>query len=183
MKIYTKKGDKGTTGLIGGTRLPKHHIRIESYGTVDELNSYTGLLRDNIENAQMREDLKEIQDRLFTIGSNLAADPEKSKMALPELHETDIEFLEKRIDEMDEDLPPMRSFLLPGGHTLVSYCHITRCICRRAERIISHLSELETVNPLIPAYMNRLSDYFFVLSRAIAQETNAEEIPWVARMH
>lgn len=183
MKIYTKKGDKGTTGLIGGTRLPKHHIRIESYGTVDELNSYIGLLRDSIENQQLIEQLIEIQDRLFTLGSNLAADPEKSKMALPQIHESDIEYLERCIDEMDEQLPPMKSFVLPGGHVQVSHCHIARCICRRAERIISHLSELEKVDPIIGAYMNRLSDYLFILSRTIAQETKATEIPWVARMH
>lgn len=142
MKIYTKKGDSGTTGLIGGTRLPKHHVRIESYGTVDELNSYLGLLRDLISNEGTVNTLLEIQDRLFTIGSHLAADPEKSSMKLPEISAGDVEKLEQEIDRMDQELPPMKSFVLPGGHPTVSHCHIARCICRRAERLTSHLNEL-----------------------------------------
>lgn len=181
MKIYTKKGDSGTTGLIGGTRLPKHHIRIESYGTVDELNSYIGLLRDLITDNAKAAVLLEIQDRLFTIGSHLAADPVKSKMTLPELYESDVTYLEKQIDEMDSELPPMKFFVLPGGHVTVSQCHIARCICRRAERLVSHLSESETVEPLISAYMNRLSDYLFILSRKLAHELNAVETPWRPR--
>lgn len=178
MKIYTKKGDKGSTGLIGGTRLPKHHILIESYGTVDELNSYIGLLRDLIGKKEITDILIEVQDRLFTIGSHLASDPEKSKMTLPELVETDIVFLENQIDVMDSNLPPMKFFVLPGGHVSVSHCHIARCVCRRAERLISQLSEGEKVNPLISAYMNRLSDYLFMLSRQLAHDLNVEETPW-----
>lgn len=181
MKVYTKKGDGGTTGLIGGTRLPKHHIRIESYGTVDELNSYIGLLRDLINEDSKSTVLIEVQDRLFTIGSHLAADPVKSKMTLPELFEGDITFLENQIDEMDTELPPMKFFVLPGGNAVVSQCHIARCICRRAERMVAQLSESETVNPLISAYMNRLSDYLFVLSRKLAHELNATETPWKPR--
>jgi cob(I)alamin adenosyltransferase len=181
MKIYTKKGDTGTTGLIGGTRLPKHHVRIESYGTVDELNSYIGLLRDLINEESKSAVLIEIQDRLFTIGSHLAADPVKSKMTLPELFENDVTYLENQIDEMDTELPPMKFFVLPGGNVIVSQCHIARCICRRAERLVSHLSETETVEPLISAYMNRLSDYLFVLSRKLAHELNAVETPWKPR--
>ena len=182
MKIYTKKGDKGTTGLIGGTRLPKHHVRIESYGTVDELNSYIGLLRDLITTQETTEVLIEVQDRLFTIGSLLAADPVKSKMELPQLAESDITFLEEQIDKMDEQLPPMRFFVLPGGHPTVSHSHIARCICRRAERLVSQLSENEPVNPLVLAYMNRLSDYLFTLSRKLAVDLGAEETPWKPRV-
>lgn len=182
MKIYTKKGDKGTTGLIGGTRLPKHHLRIESYGTVDELNSYIGLLRDLIAEQAMTEVLIELQDRLFTIGSLLAADPVKSKMELPQLAEGDITFLEQQIDKMDEELPPMRFFVLPGGHPTISHCHIARCVCRRAERLVSHLAENDPVDPLVLAYMNRLSDYLFTLSRKLAVDLGAEETPWKPRV-
>ncbi len=181
MKIYTKKGDKGTTSLIGGTRLPKHHVRIESYGTIDELNSYIGLLRDLIPAHKQTPVLIEIQDRLFTIGSHLAADPEKSRMQLPELLESDVTLLEKEIDDMDAEIPTMKCFVLPGGHPHVSHCHIARCVCRRAERLVSHLNEISTVEPLIAAYMNRLSDYLFVLSRKLTHELNAEEIPWKPR--
>lgn len=178
MKIYTRKGDSGTTGIIGGTRLPKHHIRIESYGTVDELNSYIGLLRDIINDQTIIAVLLEVQDRLFTIGSHLASDPEKSNMQLPQLHESDVQYLETSIDQMDEALPPMKSFVLPGGHVSVSHCHIARCVCRRAERNIAHLAEHEPVEALINTYMNRLSDYLFVLSRKLAHDLNAVETPW-----
>lgn len=181
-RIYTKTGDKGETSLIGGTRVPKHHIRIEAYGTVDELNSYIGLIRDQEIEKRSFDTLIEIQDRLFTIGSLLAADPEKSKMKLPQLSETDVEFLEKEIDEMDKHLPEMKSFVLPGGHTTVSYCHITRCVCRRAERLTIHLATESPVDDLIIKYLNRLSDYLFTLSRKLAQDLNANEIPWKARM-
>lgn len=181
MKIYTKKGDSGTTGLIGGTRLPKHHIRIESYGTVDELNSYIGLLRDLIADSEVVNVLLEIQDRLFTIGSHLAADPVKSRMELPKLFETDIVFLEQHIDSMDGQLEPMKFFVLPGGHPTVSHCHIARCVCRRAERLIAHLSENEPVEPIIGAYMNRLSDYLFMLSRLLTKQLGVNETPWVPR--
>ncbi|HLC83056.1 MAG TPA: cob(I)yrinic acid a,c-diamide adenosyltransferase [Bacteroidia bacterium] len=182
MKIYTKTGDKGQTSLIGGTRVPKHHIRIESYGTVDELNSYIGLIRDQQIDEHSKSILIEIQDRLFTIGSSLASDPEKSKMKIPDLKESDVELLEKEMDEMDKTLPEMKSFVLPGGHTTVSYCHLARCVCRRAERLTIHLSEDSFVSDLVIKYLNRLSDYLFVLSRKLSQDLNAKEIPWKPRM-
>jgi cob(I)alamin adenosyltransferase len=182
MKIYTKTGDKGQTSLIGGTRVPKHHIRIEAYGTVDELNSYIGLIRDQEIDPAYREVLIEVQDRLFTIGSSLASDPEKSKMKIPDLKEEDIAYLEKEIDKMNDVLPEMRSFVLPGGHTTVSYCHIARCVCRRAERNTIHLSESEFVADLVIKYLNRLSDYLFMLSRKLAHDLGASETPWKPRM-
>jgi cob(I)alamin adenosyltransferase len=182
MKIYTKKGDTGTTALIGGTRLPKHHVRIEAYGTVDELNSYLGLLRDLVTSEKTEATLLEIQDRLFTIGSHLAADPEKSNMKLPEIISEDIVLLEGEIDSMDSKLPPMKSFVLPGGHPTVSHCHIARCVCRRAERLTTHLNEIASVNPLILSYLNRLSDYLFMLSRYLSQELGAKESPWTPRI-
>lgn len=182
MKIYTKTGDKGQTSLIGGTRVPKHHIRIEAYGTVDELNSWVGVLRDSINDTGVTDLLIEIQDRLFTMGSLLAADPEKSKMKLPELEEGDITRLEQAIDAMNEALPPMRSFVLPGGHIIVSHCHVARCVCRRAERNVIHLTETAELNPLITQYLNRLSDYLFVLSRKLTQDLGATETPWKPRM-
>lgn len=176
-KVYTKTGDKGETSLIGGTRVPKHHIRIESYGTVDELNSYIGLIRDQNIDEQFKTVLIEIQDRLFTIGSSLASDPEKSKMKIPDLKEEDIVFLEKEIDKMDESLPEMKSFVLPGGHTTVSFCHIARCVCRRAERLTIQLSENDYVNELVIKYLNRLSDYLFVLSRKLSQDLKHQKSP------
>jgi cob(I)alamin adenosyltransferase len=182
MKIYTKTGDKGQTSLIGGTRVPKHHIRIEAYGTVDELNSHLGLIRDQHIDQHSKEILIEIQDRLFTIGSSLASDPEKSRMKIPDLKEEDITLLELQMDKMNETLPEMRSFVLPGGHSTVSYCHISRCVCRRAERLVIHLSEQDYVNDLVIKYLNRLSDYLFVLSRKFTFDLNAEEIPWKPRM-
>lgn len=181
MKIYTKKGDTGLTSLIGGARVPKHHLRIEAYGTVDELNSYIGLIRDQGISVSDIQVLLEIQDRLFTIGSHLAADPKKSKMVLPKLFEDDIVFLERQIDKMDEVLEEMRSFVLPGGHTVVSHAHIARCICRRAERITVHLAEEEPVDEKINKYLNRLSDYLFTLSRKLTKDFNAEEIAWVPK--
>lgn len=182
MKVYTKKGDKGTTSLIGGTRVPKHSLRIESYGTVDELNSYIGLIRDQEINPDYKAQLIEIQDRLFTIGSSLAADPEKSKMKLPDLLDSDVQFLEEKMDEMDAQLPEMRFFVLPGGHTTVSFCHLARCVCRRAERITTNLQEHEFVAPVVMQYLNRLSDYLFVLGRKLTQDLGAEEQPWKPRM-
>ncbi|MFY9310656.1 MAG: cob(I)yrinic acid a,c-diamide adenosyltransferase [Bacteroidia bacterium] len=181
-KIYTKTGDKGQTSLIGGTRVPKHHIRIEAYGTVDELNSYIGLIRDQQIDEQTKTLLIEIQDRLFTIGSSLASDPDKSKMKIPDLKEEDVTLLEQEMDKMNEVLPEMRSFVLPGGHTTVSFCHIARCVCRRAERLTIHLSEESYVADLVIKYLNRLSDYLFVLSRKLSQDLNAQEIPWKPRM-
>jgi cob(I)alamin adenosyltransferase len=182
MKIYTKKGDSGQTSLIGGTRVPKYSLRIEAYGTVDELNSYIGLVRDQAINSYHIKELLEIQDRLFTMGSLLAADPEGVKMKLPELIPSDVEFLEKAIDEMDAQLPEMKSFILPGGHTTVSFCHVARCVCRRAERLVIHLKEEEEISEIIIQYLNRLSDYLFVLSRKLGQDLQAKEVPWIARM-
>jgi len=182
LRIYTKTGDKGDTSLLGGTRLPKHHIRIEAYGTVDELNSHIGLLRDVVTDEKTIDLLISIQDRLFTIGSHLAADPQTNKMPLPPLHESDIEALEKAIDAMDAVLPPMKSFVLPGGHPHVSYCHIARCVCRRAERAVLRLAENENVEVLLYKYLNRLSDYLFMLSRQLTQWLNAPETPWKPKL-
>ena len=183
-KIYTKTGDLGKTSLIGGTKVLKSSLRIESYGTVDELNSYIGLVRDLITDENSRTILKEIQDRLFTIGSSLACDPEKEPlMKIPDLKETDIILLEEQIDEMTAQLPVMKSFILPGGHVAVSTTHIARCICRRAERICVHLQEENVfVEPLVIKYLNRLSDYLFVLSRYIGHLLNVDEIPWKPRI-
>ena len=177
-KIYTKTGDKGLTSLLGGTRLPKYHIRIEAYGTVDELNSYIGLLRDVIEDKQKSEILIHIQDRLFTIGSHLAADPEKNKMELPQIFEEDVLALEKDIDAINDLVPEMKSFVLPGGHVHVSYCHIARCVCRRAERAVLKLAENEPVDQIHYKYLNRLSDHLFMLSRWLTHELKANETPW-----
>ena len=182
MKIYTKTGDKGLTSLIGGTRVLKSSLRIECYGTVDELNSHIGLVRDQEVNAARRPLLKEIQDRLFTIGSALAADPDKSKMKLPDLHAADVTLLEDEMDRLNLDLPELRAFILPGGHPAVSHAHVARCVCRRAERIVIHLSEDSFVAELVMVYLNRLSDYLFVLSRAMAHDLGVEEVTWQARM-
>ncbi len=182
MKVYTKKGDKGQTSLIGGTRVPKSSLRIESYGTVDELNAWIGMIRDQEIRESYKLQLKEIQDRLFTIGSSLASDPEKSSMKIPDLLESDVTYLEECMDEMDESLPEMKFFVLPGGHTTVSYCHLGRCVCRRAERIVIDLAQNDFVAELVPAYLNRLSDYLFVLGRKLTQDLSAEEIPWKPRM-
>lgn len=181
MKIYTKKGDKGQTSLIGGTRVPKYDLRIEAYGTVDELNAYIGLLRDQQTGAHEQEVLKDIQDQLFTIGSNLAAEPGKSKMLLPEPEEEAVAALEGEIDRMQDSLPELRHFILPGGHTIVSFCHIARCVCRRAERLIVHLAQDSEVNDLVIKYINRLSDYLFVLGRKLAYDLNAAEYKWVPK--
>ena len=181
-KIYTKTGDKGQTSLIGGTRISKFDIRIEAYGTVDELNSNIGLVRDQEIDEHSKILLIEIQDRLFTIGSLLAADPEKNKMVLPQIIEADITLLEKEIDRMNEHLPEMKSFVLPGGHTTISFCHIARCVCRRAERCVLLLNEDQPVNELIYKYLNRLSDFLFVLSRKFTQDLKAEETPWKPRV-
>lgn len=181
-KIYTKTGDKGQTSLIGGTRLPKHHIRIEAYGTVDELNSHIGLVRDVIEDKTTTNFLIHIQDRLFTMGSHLAADPAKNKMQLPVIREDDVVSLEQAIDQINAVVPEMKSFVLPGGHTSVSHCHIARCVCRRAERAVLRLAEHEQVDDIHIKYLNRLSDYLFMLSRWLVKEVNAEEIPWKAKI-
>jgi cob(I)alamin adenosyltransferase len=182
MKIYTKTGDQGSTSLLGGSRVPKHHLRIESYGTLDELNSYIGLLRDQQPSAEITSQLLEIQDRLFTLGSTLASEPGKSKVKIPLIVAEDVTYLEDSIDHMNETLPEMRNFVLPGGHPAVSVCHVARCVCRRAERIIVHLSEESEVAPIVLEYMNRLSDYLFVLSRKLTSDLGAIETPWKPRM-
>lgn len=183
-KIYTKTGDKGSTSLIGGVRVPKSHIRIESYGTIDELNSYMGMVADLCNNDQVVGWLREIQDRLFTIGSVLATNPDKEvKMKLPDLHDADVQWLEQRIDEMNEHLPEMRSFILPGGNFAGSVCHVARCVCRRAERLCVGMQEHdEHVPELILQYLNRLSDLLFVLARYLGHLAGATEIPWRARI-
>lgn len=183
-KIYTKTGDKGLTSLIGGIRVPKSHIRIESYGTVDELNSYMGMISDAVSNPKITEWVREIQDRLFTIGSVLATSSEKEvKMKLPDLHAADVQWLETQIDKMNEELPEMRSFILPGGHIASSTAHVARCVCRRAERICVAMQEQnEEVPELILQYLNRLSDFLFVLARYIVHTNKGEEVPWRARV-
>lgn len=178
MKIYTKRGDTGETSLLGGTRVLKSNIRIETYGTVDELNSWIGLIRDQSMENHYKEILIQIQDRLFTIGSHLASDPIKSKAKIPGLNEENILLLEKEIDVMNEVLPEMRSFVLPGGHSTISYCHIARCVCRRAERHAVLLSQSELVEPIVIKYLNRLSDYLFMLSRKLTHDLKAIETPW-----
>lgn len=182
MKIYTKTGDKGFTSLIGGTRVPKYDLRIEAYGTVDELNSYIGLIRDQQITVHDKEILKQIQDRLFTVGATLAADPERSKMIIPDLHTEDIDLLEKEMDSMDATLPPLKHFILPGGDNTISFCHIARCVCRRAERLSVHLAEESKVDEKVNIYLNRLSDYLFVLARKVGNERNIAENEWIARV-
>ena len=182
MKIYTKTGDKGQTSLVGGTRVSKTELRIEAYGTVDELNSYVGLVRDQEVNIGRKELLKEIQDRLFTIGSILASEPEQTKKRIPDLHESDIELLEKAMDDMDTNLEPMRFFILPGGHQSISFGHVARTVCRRAERVVLRLALESEVNDLVITYLNRLSDYLFVLCRMMAKDLNIEENAWKPRI-
>ncbi|MEL1246292.1 cob(I)yrinic acid a,c-diamide adenosyltransferase [Flavobacterium sp. DGU11] len=186
MKVYTKTGDKGTTALFGGTRVPKHHIRIESYGTVDELNSHIGLIRDQDINPNYKKILERVQDRLFTVGAILATPPDKEvlkngkeRLNIPKISEADIELLENEIDAMETELPPMTHFVLPGGHTTVSYCHIARCVCRRAERLSVHLHELEPTDTMVLTYLNRLSDYLFVLARKLSHDLKADEVKWI----
>jgi len=182
MKIYTKTGDKGHTSLIGGKRIPKNHIRIEAYGTVDELNSYIGLIRDQTSSISDNLILKEIQDRLFTIGAVLAADPEKVNQKLPDLLNSDIEVLETEIDMINEYLPALKHFILPGGDVLISHCHIARCVCRRAERAVVRLAADSMVDEKVIIYLNRLSDYLFILSRKIAFELKIVENIWIPRL-
>lgn len=183
-KIYTRTGDRGTTSLIGGTKVSKSHLRIEAYGTVDELNSYIGLCKDLLSGVMEAGILQEVQDRLFTVGSSLACDPEKEpKMKIPDLKEEDISLLEKEIDQMNEILPPMKFFILPGGHPAVSHLHIARCVCRRAERACVRLqAEGEEVEAIVIKYINRLSDYLFVLARFAAHRLNVPEIAWRPRV-
>ena len=184
IKIYTKTGDLGKTSLIGGTKVPKSHIRIDTYGTVDELNSWIGVVSDYTPDEHIKAVLKEIQDRLFTVGSSLACDPEKEPlMKIPDLKESDIEFLEKEMDAMNEELPAMKFFVLPGGHLAISQSHVARCVCRRAERCCVNMQEQDIfVDPLVIKYLNRLSDYLFVLSRYLGHQMGVAEIPWKPRV-
>jgi len=186
MKIYTKTGDQGTTSLFGGTRVPKHHLRIETYGTVDELNAYIGLIRDQKISQNIKDALYKIQHELFTLGAMLATPPEKEKLKngkerlnIVKVENNSIFFLENEIDKMDEKLPQMTHFILPGGHQTVSFCHVARCVCRRAERLTTHLNDEETINPDILAYLNRLSDYLFVLARKLSKDLQVEEVKWI----
>jgi len=182
MKIYTKTGDKGTTSLIGGTRLSKAHVRIDAYGTVDELNSYIGLLGDQPVNEKRKELLKEIQDRLFTMGSHLASESDKSKRILPDLLEEDIILLEKEMDVIDSQVPKLTAFVLPGGHESVSFGHVARTVCRRAERAVIHLQQGEEVEEIVIRYLNRLSDYLFMLCRIMTHDLGIEEVTWKPRV-
>lgn len=179
-KIYTKTGDKGQTSLFGGRRVSKAHLRIDAYGTVDELNSNIGLLRDYLSDEALRTRIKDIQDRLFTLGANLAADPDK-QLSKPDLLEEDVVLLEREMDRMDEGLPELRNFILPGGHPTVSFCHLARCVCRRAERLVVNLAQEEPVDPILIRYLNRLSDYLFILGRRIAFDLGVEEVVWKPR--
>jgi cob(I)alamin adenosyltransferase len=185
MKIYTKTGDQGTTALFGGKRVSKADLRIDTYGTVDELNSHIGLVRDqpvNADNSDRKKVLVEIQDRLFTIGSILATEPGNTKVKVPSLSEADVVFLENEIDAMESTLPAMKFFVLPGGHQSVSFCHVARTVCRRTERLSIALNSQETIDPLVIKYLNRLSDFLFVLSRKMTQDLNAEEVAWKPKM-
>ncbi len=177
-KIYTKGGDKGETSLLGGTRVPKYNDRIEAYGTLDELNSYIGLIRDQEIDQHYKDILFDIQNTLFVAESLLATDKEENIKQLPEINLTDITLLETEIDKMNEEIPPLKSFILPGGHTVVSYCHIARTICRRAERVVIKLGVQNKIDPIIIQYLNRLSDYLFILSRKIAKDFNVKEVLW-----
>ena len=186
MKIYTKTGDTGSTALFGGTRVKKYNLRIESYGTVDELNSYIGLIKDQDISDINKSYLLKIQNELFTLGAMLATPPEKEtlksgkqRLNIPKIDETSILFLENKIDEIDEELPQMTHFILPGGHQAVSFCHIARCVCRRAERLSVELNDQEKINTNIIVYLNRLSDYLFVLARKLSKDLLVEEIKWI----
>lgn len=179
-KVYTKTGDTGTTGLIGGTRVPKHHLRLESYGTVDELNSYVGVIRSHDIEAKSKEVLLIIQNKLFLIGSRLATDEEKSDLKQKlVIEEADILLLENEMDRMDEKLQELNNFVLPGGSIVNGFCHVARTVCRRAERRANQLSSEVDINPLLLKYLNRLSDYFFILSRKVLIDVGADEIKWM----
>ena len=186
MKIYTKTGDTGTTALFGGTRVKKYNLRIESYGTVDELNSYIGLIKDQEISDLHKSYLLQIQNKLFTLGAMLATPPEKEtlksgkqRLNIPKIDETSILSLENKIDKIDEELPQMTHFILPGGHQAISFCHIARCVCRRAERLSVELNDQEKINTNIIIYLNRLSDYLFMLARKLSKDLSIEEIKWI----
>ena len=186
MKIYTKTGDEGTTALFGGTRVKKYNLRIDSYGTVDELNAYIGLIKDQNIDEDTKETLLNIQNELFTLGAMLATPPEKEtlksgkeRLNISKVNVNSIQYLENKIDAMDAELPQMTHFILPGGHQAVSFCHVARCVCRRAERLCVELNDEETINPDILKYLNRLSDYLFVLARMLSKQLQVEEIKWI----
>ena len=188
MKIYTKTGDEGKTSLFGGARVPKYHLRIEAYGTVDELNSHIGLIRDQPIDNHTSETLLSIQNELFTIGAMLATPPDKEilksgkeRLSIYKLSSKQVQFLEQEIDIMQQQVPEMTHFILPGGHQTVSFCHIARCVCRRVERLVVQLHNEEPVNKVILTYLNRLSDYLFVLARKLTIDNQAKEIPWIAK--
>lgn len=181
MKIYTKKGDSGQTSLLGGTKVPKYDLRIEAYGTVDEVNAYLGLIHDQAEAREFRPLIQVIQHHMFSIGSLLAVDSANENLKLPELTEEDVRLLELSIDKMERGLEPLKNFILPGGHQANSLAHVARCICRRAERRVVELSDQQEVNPLILQFLNRLSDWLFVLSRHFSHITRSQEMVWVNR--
>lgn len=181
MKIYTKTGDKGQTSLLGGTRVSKSNLRIETYGTVDELNSHLGFVSDLETDPERISWIRAIQYRLFTVGSSLAAETDKAKDFKPDLEESDITMLEKAIDAMNEILPTMHNFIIPGGHQLISATHIARTVCRRAERLVIRLDEMDEVEEIIIRYLNRLSDFLFVLARKQGFDLGISEIPWKPR--
>lgn len=181
MKIYTRTGDEGQTSLLGGTRVPKYHLRIESYGTVDELNSWMGIIRAQTTDETLLKTLEHIQETLFTAGSLLATDPAKNKVKIPGLVEEDVTLLENEMDRMDKELPALKNFILPGANTAEAQCHVARCVCRRAERLVTHLAHEEEVSALVVKYLNRLSDYLFMLGRYVAHSAGAKEIPWRPR--
>lgn len=176
-KIYTKTGDAGETSLFGGRRLPKSHLRIEAYGTVDELNAFMGLLRDAVEDTNVQQQIKDIQDLLFSIGAALAMEPGQPPV-IEGIQERHVEWLERSMDAMDAQLPPLKNFILPGGHHTISFCHIARCVCRRAERLVVALALEEFVDPLLIRYLNRLSDFLFMLARKLGQDIGVEEVVW-----
>jgi cob(I)alamin adenosyltransferase len=178
MKIYTKGGDTGSTSLWGGRRISKASLRLDAYGTIDELNVHIGLIRDTCNVDEAIPLLADVQHVLFNFGAVLSADPDKKGLKLPALKEEWITELEAAIDGMEEELPPLKNFILPGGHINVSYCHLGRVVCRRAERLIAAVHDESEVNPIIIKYINRLSDYLFVLSRYVAQSLAAPELPW-----
>jgi cob(I)alamin adenosyltransferase len=178
MKIYTKTGDNGSTSLFGGERVSKSHYRIDAYGTVDELNAHIGMLRDQEINQASIGILTEIQNTLFVIGSILATEPGNTKVKVPDLEVSEIQSLENEIDKMDSALPPIKNFVLPGGHISVSFGHIARTVCRRAERLVIALDSHEKINPLVIQYLNRLSDYLFMLCRKITADLGVKEIAW-----
>lgn len=178
MKIYTKTGDKGKTSLLSGTRVDKFQPRIDAYGTMDELNSWVGMVRDHMDDEKRKSELVSIQSQIFSMGSHMATEPGETKFPMPVLEDVWVSNLESAMDEMNDELPPLRSFILPGGHPAVSHCHVARTVCRRAERAVAFVASTEEVNEIITVFLNRLSDYFFVLSRWVSVQVNAEEIPW-----